>query len=98
MIRQTIPGNAAGVHPQVNLGRCEGKADCARVCPVAVFELRKATRNERHELGILENVKSALHGHRKAFVVAPDVCLACGLCVKACPENAITLVANGIAA
>jgi NAD-dependent dihydropyrimidine dehydrogenase PreA subunit len=39
-----------------------------------------------------ERIKSFVHGHKKAFVIAPEQCHACGLCVKACPEKAIKLV------
>ena len=87
--------NPRSVFPRVDLARCEGKADCVRVCPVAVFEVRKATASERLRLGLIENLKSAMHGHRKAFVVAADACRACGRCVQACPENAITLIQEG---
>ena len=36
--------------------------------------------------------------NRQAFVERPDACHACGLCVPACPEKAITLVRNAIGA
>lgn len=78
--------------PEINLGKCEGKEDCAEVCPYHVFEIRKATPEERAGFNVLERIKSFAHGHKKAFVTDPALCHACGLCVKACPEKAIKLV------
>jgi NAD-dependent dihydropyrimidine dehydrogenase PreA subunit len=78
--------------PQINLGKCEGKADCFDVCPYHVFEIRKATTEERAGFNTPEKIKSFVHGHKKAFVTDPTLCHACGLCVKACPEKAISLI------
>ena len=78
--------------PLINLGKCEGAADCAEVCPYDVFEIRKATETERVGFNFKERIKSFVHGHKKAFVVKTNECQACGLCVKACPEKAIKLV------
>jgi 4Fe-4S ferredoxin len=84
------PGEVA---PVIDLARCEGKSDCLRVCPYGVFEVRVATGTERKGLGLLAQLKSAAHGHKKAFAINPDQCHACGLCVQACPEKAIRLKA-----
>jgi NAD-dependent dihydropyrimidine dehydrogenase PreA subunit len=35
--------------------------------------------------------KDSAHKWQQALLVNPDACRACGLCVKACPEHAITL-------
>jgi NAD-dependent dihydropyrimidine dehydrogenase PreA subunit len=83
---------AGDLAPVIDLARCEGKADCLRVCPYDVFEVRVATPAERRSLGLLAQVKSLAHGHRKAFVLRADQCHACGLCVTACPETAIRLL------
>ncbi|MEW5849284.1 MAG: ferredoxin family protein [Myxococcota bacterium] len=80
------------VVPRVDLNRCEGKHDCVDVCPHNVFQVRVLPEAERDQLTRLGRVKSFFHGHRKAFVVHPDQCHACGSCVTACPEHAITLV------
>jgi 4Fe-4S ferredoxin len=32
-----------------------------------------------------------VHGGKQAYAVNADACRACGLCVTACPEKAITL-------
>jgi 4Fe-4S ferredoxin len=77
--------------PQIRLGKCEGAGDCAEVCPYDVFEIRKATKDERANFNLKERIKSFVHGHKKGFVVKPEQCQACGLCVKACPEKAIKL-------
>ncbi len=78
--------------PEINLGKCEGKADCFNVCPYHVFEIRKATPEERADFNMFERLKSFAHGHKKAFITDHTLCQACGLCVKACPEKAIRLV------
>lgn len=78
--------------PQVDLRRCEGKADCLAVCPYGVFELRPLTAEEGARLGPLVRLKLWVHGSRIADTPRADACQACGLCVTACPERAITLV------
>ena len=78
--------------PVIDLAKCEGKADCLRVCPYDVFEVRVATRAERSSLGLMAQLKSMVHGHKKAFAINADQCHACGLCVAACPETAIRLL------
>lgn len=80
--------------PVIDMRRCEGKADCVRVCPHDVFAVRTLTAEERGALSFLTRVKVAVHGGRQAFVVNAGQCEACGLCVAACPEHAITLARN----
>jgi 4Fe-4S ferredoxin len=84
--------DAGELAPVIDLARCEGKADCLRVWPYDVFEVRVAFVEERRGLGLLAQVKSLAHGHKKAFAINPDQCHACGLCVQACPETAIRLL------
>lgn len=79
------------VAPVINTHKCEGAGDCAEVCPYDVFELRKLTKAELKALPVVPWLKVLAHGGKQAFVVAPDVCHACGLCVAACPEKAIRL-------
>lgn len=83
---------AGELSPVVDRERCEGKADCVRVCPYDVFEIRKLTRAERSDLGLRGKIKGFAHGWMQAFVVRADQCHACGLCVSACPEHAIRLL------
>jgi 4Fe-4S ferredoxin len=46
-------------------------------------------------LTLVGKVKSFLHGKKTAYTPNADQCRACGLCVVACPENAIELVRTG---
>jgi NAD-dependent dihydropyrimidine dehydrogenase PreA subunit len=85
-------GEPGRVAPEIDRNACEGKADCARVCPYGVFEIGVLAPAQRASLSWLGRAKSWVHGHRQAFVVKPDACHACGLCVDACPEEAIRLV------
>jgi NAD-dependent dihydropyrimidine dehydrogenase PreA subunit len=39
-------------------------------------------------------IKVKVHGGRQAFAVNAEACQACGLCVTACPEHAIRLLAT----
>lgn len=82
----------AGVYrPVIDRNRCEGKADCVRVCPVSVFEVATLPKDQRSGLSVLGNLKGFVHKWQQALLINPDACEACGLCVTACPENAITL-------
>jgi NAD-dependent dihydropyrimidine dehydrogenase PreA subunit len=82
---------AGVVAPVIDSRRCEGKADCVRVCPYDVFEIRALTRDERGALPLAARLKVWAHGGKQAFAVRADQCHACGQCVAACPENAIRL-------
>lgn len=86
-------GQPAGVmRPEIDRRRCEGKADCVRVCPYGVFKIGVLDRNERLALPFFARLKAAFHGNRQAFALRGEECHACGLCVRACPEKAIRLV------
>jgi len=80
--------------PLVDRGRCEAKGDCVEVCPYDVFEVRTIARDDFAELSLLGKLKSIAHGRRAAYAAGSERCRACGLCVVACPERAIELVAN----
>jgi NAD-dependent dihydropyrimidine dehydrogenase PreA subunit len=84
--------DAGRLEPRIDATRCEGKADCVRVCPHDVFVLRTLTPEERGTLTFLARIKVAVHGGKQAFVERGADCHACGLCVPACPEKAIRLV------
>jgi NAD-dependent dihydropyrimidine dehydrogenase PreA subunit len=77
--------------PVIDRARCEAKADCVRVCPYHVFEVRPVEAPDRDALGALGRLKLWVHGGKQAYLRAAGDCHACGLCVKACPEQAITL-------
>lgn len=87
-------GEPGKVMPQIDRNRCEGKDDCVRVCPYSVFELRRIDSADFSGLTFRGKVRSLLHGGVTAYTPAADACRACGLCVRACPENAIRLVRN----
>jgi NAD-dependent dihydropyrimidine dehydrogenase PreA subunit len=78
--------------PDVDRGRCEGKADCVAVCPYDVFEVGRIADDDYRGLGLLARLKVRAHGMKTAHTPRADACRACGLCVVACPENAISLV------
>jgi 4Fe-4S ferredoxin len=81
--------------PVVNRGKCEGKADCVAVCPYDVFEVGQISESEFRALSFFARLKVRAHGMKTAYTPnAPD-CRACGLCVVACPEKAITLERRG---
>jgi 4Fe-4S ferredoxin len=86
---------AGGWVPRIDRARCEAKNDCVVVCPYDVFEVRRLTADERKELSFRSKVKLFVHGGKQAFAVRAEECHACGLCVTACPERAITLVRTG---
>ncbi len=85
---QDAPGRVA---PVIDREKCEGKAECVEVCPYDVFEIGRLTKTQRQALSGRGKVKAFFHGNRQAFVVKPDACHACGICLKACPESAIQL-------
>jgi len=85
------PGKLA---PVISSHKCEGAGDCAAVCPHDVFELRKLTESELRALPWTAWIKVKVHGGRQAFAINAEACQACGLCVTACPEHAIRLLAT----
>ncbi|MDB4964434.1 MAG: hypothetical protein JWN44_123 [Myxococcales bacterium] len=78
--------------PVIDRSRCEGKGDCVRVCPYGVFEVGVISDEDFRGLSFLGRLKSRAHDKMTAHTPKRDACLACGLCVTACPEDAITLV------
>ena len=86
-------GAAPGAYrPRVDPGRCEGKADCVAVCPHDVFEVGPIEDSVYRALPFGARFKVWAHGKKTAHIPRADACQACGLCVAACPEHAITLV------
>lgn len=85
---------AARWEPAVDRNKCEGKSDCVDVCPYSVFELGTLTDSEFAALTALGRLKARRHELRTSRTPRAESCRACGLCVVACPEDAITLVAR----
>jgi NAD-dependent dihydropyrimidine dehydrogenase PreA subunit len=77
--------------PAIDRNRCEGKGECVKVCPKHVFALGVLPKAERGNLSLLGKLKGFAHGWQQAFLPNVAACEACGLCVAACPEAAITL-------
>jgi NAD-dependent dihydropyrimidine dehydrogenase PreA subunit len=90
---QTDCKQAPGVfHPVIDRNRCEGKKECVAVCPYNVFVMGTVEAELRQGLSLRGKLKGFAHRWQQAFAASADVCHACGLCVAACPEKAITLV------
>ena len=79
------------VAPVVDRNRCEGKEDCVAVCPYDVFEIGILSKPDRSRLTVMGKLKAWAHGNKQVFVVNPEACHACKLCINACPEMALTL-------
>jgi 4Fe-4S ferredoxin len=88
------PGEAGLYRPVVDRNACEGKRDCVEVCPYDVFEVRQIDDEDFASLSFLGKMKSRAHSRLTAYTPHADLCQACGLCVVACPEEAIRLVLN----
>ena len=89
--QEACRGTPGKVAPVIDRNRCEAKEDCVRVCPYDVFEVRKLAAEEKAVMSLFGRVKAFAHGNRQAFVVRPEACHACQLCIPACPEQAIRL-------
>ena len=77
--------------PVVDLAQREGKRDCTEVCSYDVFEVTRMTDADYAQLGLLGKLRSMAHKRQAACAVRAEDSHACGLCVVACPEGAITL-------
>jgi 4Fe-4S ferredoxin len=85
------PGTPGKVAPVIDRNRCEAKEDCVRVCPYNVFEIRVLEAEDRAGLSFVGRLKAWAHGGKQAYVIHPEACHACQLCIDACPEDAIRL-------
>lgn len=84
-------GEPGVVAPVIDRNKCEGKAACVSVCPKGVFALGVLQKPQRARLSLRGRIKGLAHGWKQAFTPNASACEACGRCVQACPEQAITL-------
>jgi 4Fe-4S ferredoxin len=77
--------------PIIDPMRCEAAGPCVPICPYDVLVLRTVSPAEKANLPLRGRLKLFVHGGKQAFVLDPDACRGCGLCVQACPEKAIKL-------
>lgn len=82
--------------PVIDRNRCEGKGPCVAACPYDVLETKHLSRRERSQLTVIGTLKAWAHGYQQASATAVDRCMACGDCVRVCPEHAITLARRHI--
>lgn len=77
--------------PVIDTMRCEAKGPCVPACPYDVLVIRAVPDAEKAKLPWVGRFKLLVHGGKQAFVLEPDACRGCGLCVQVCPEKAIRL-------
>jgi NAD-dependent dihydropyrimidine dehydrogenase PreA subunit len=77
--------------PVIDRNRCEGSQDCVAVCPYQVFSMGTVAPEQRRGLTLIGRLKGYAHKWHQSFALNADACHACGLCVTACPEKAISL-------
>ena len=61
------------------------------MCPYDVFAIRSLSATDRSSLSWFGTLKVWAHGNKQAFVIRPEACHACQLCIDACPEQALSL-------
>ncbi|GAB4063576.1 ferredoxin family protein [Uliginosibacterium sediminicola] len=77
--------------PVIDRNKCEGKGPCIEVCPYQVLSMYTVPKETRQTLSLVGKIKGMVHRWQQAEVLHPELCKACGLCVSACPEQAISL-------
>jgi 4Fe-4S ferredoxin len=84
---------AGKLRPVVDPARCEAKTACEAICPLDVFEVQPIPAETFSTLPLMSKLKVWAHGMKTAATPNASACLGCALCVGACPETAIRLVA-----
>lgn len=85
---------AGKLRPVVDPAKCEAKAACDAICPVDVFEIVRIPPATFQALPVLSKFKVLVHGMKTAATPNAEACVGCALCVEACPEAAIRLLAS----
>jgi len=84
--------------PTIDRTRCEGghhhacaaaKCPCVPACPHSVLEIRPLTVEDKRLLSLGARLRAWVHGNRQSYVVNPEGCTACALCVQACPVQRV---------
>ena len=76
--------------PVVDETKCTACGSCAKACPKGLFELRpKGPRGMREFVSCVNRDKGPV-----AKKACANACIGCGICVKTCTHDAITLDAN----
>ena len=76
--------------PVVDEAKCTACGACAKACPKGLFELRpKGPRGMREFVSCMNKDKGPA-----AKKACANACIGCGICVKTCTHDAITLDAN----
>jgi RnfABCDGE-type electron transport complex B subunit len=78
--------------PVVNLNKCTGCGACVHACPQGVLSLVDADTKERTGKTV-PRVRCSNHAEKPAGLakICKAACIKCGLCVKNCPQGAVTL-------
>lgn len=77
----------------VDESECDGCGSCVDICPHTAIHIKTLTKDEIKILSFNGRLKVKLKGSNKAYI-NPDLCTACGLCMKQCHEFAIHKVKN----
>ena len=87
-----VAENVNQVKPIVDFNKCNAGGVCTHVCVHDVFKINRISAEQFSRLSFMGKLKTIFSDNRKAFVVQPENCHNCGLCVKACSQQAIQLV------
>jgi ferredoxin len=73
---------------RVDESSCDACGVCVETCPHSAIEIITLSYEQIKSLPFKGRLKVRIKGSEKAFI-NPDLCTACGLCMKQCHEFAI---------